>query len=149
MPHNASQQQRPTPTFKETFIAVGQDTLDKQREDRQLILSAAPLVTGLMVLGAIGYFLSPILTLIALILALIALWGKVVLTRQVSADINDMHIAQAAYKAGKQPVECLAFIQARSAQMLADNKVLSAYAKAHILELQQWAAAQEDSPASA
>lgn len=136
-------QHRQKPTFKETFVAVGQDTLDKKREDRQYILSTAPLVTGLMVIAAAGYFLSPIITLIALILALITLWGKMTLTRQVLKDITDMQAAQQAYTAGQQPAECLDFIQLRSEQMLKDIKVLSPFAKQQILELQQWAKQRE------
>ncbi|MDO4927841.1 MAG: hypothetical protein Q3976_02055 [Corynebacterium sp.] len=127
------------PSFRDVFVEVGQDTLDKQRDERQFVVSVTPLVTGLMVLGAAGYFLTPYLTIVLLVLALIALWGRWVLLRQVTGDIRDMKMAQAAFEQGKQPEECLEFIRLRSSQMLQDNKMLSTYGKEQVLVLQQWA----------
>lgn len=44
------------PTFKETFIQVGQRTLDKDRQNEGVfIVSVAPIVTGLMVVAALLY----------------------------------------------------------------------------------------------
>lgn len=128
-----------TPSFREVFREVGQETLDKNRVNTQVIVSVAPLVTGLMILGTIGYYLTPYITLIALLLALIALWGRWVLQKQALGDLRDMKLAQKSYSQGQQPEECVNFIRLRSTQMFQDNKMLSSCGKAQVESYQRWA----------
>ena len=127
------------PGFKETFIEVGQEYLNKNRNDKDLIMSVAPIVTGLMVIAALVYALSPIASIVALVVALVALWGRWVLTRQLRGDLHDMYAAKQAHAEGRQPAECAAFVQARATQILLDNKMLTAAAKKQVQELQSWA----------
>lgn len=127
------------PSFREVFVTVGQEELDKARPDRQVIVSVAPLLTGLLVVAAVLYYMSPYATLVTLCVALVVLWERWVLTRQATRDLEDMRRAKAAYERGQQPEECAEFIRLRSAQMLTDNKMLSATAQAEIQALQDWA----------
>lgn len=58
-------------------MKVGQRTLDKDRQEEGVyIVSVAPLVSGLMVLAALLYTVTQGWgTLVALVCALVALWG--------------------------------------------------------------------------
>ena len=76
------------PGFKDTFIAVGQQTLSKRRTD--YVYSVGVLVTGLMVLAGLLYFLTPIASIVALVCAIIVMWGRWIILRQVTKDLADM-----------------------------------------------------------
>lgn len=124
------------PSFKETFIAVGQRTLDKNRQEEGIyIVSVSAIVTGLMVVAALLYVLTKGWgTLVALVCALIVLWGRWMLQRQASKDFADMYTSVRGYKAtGKD--EYLEFIKLRGEQMLRDNKALNKQAKNEIAAL--------------
>ena len=123
------------PTFKETFIAVGQDEIDKNKEQRQIIKSVGGIVTGLMVIAAIAYTWFPIVSVIALVIAIIAMAGRQLLIKQAKQDFADLEQAAQALAKGIQPEECREFIRLRTAQMLADNKMLTDAAKARLREL--------------
>lgn len=124
------------PSFKETFVAVGQRTLDKDRQDEGIyIVSVAPIVTAFMVIAALLYVITHGWgTLIALVCALVALWGRWMLQRQAAKDFADMRTSVQGFKAtGKD--EYLEFIKLRGEQMLRDNKALTSSAKAEIHRL--------------
>lgn len=129
--------QRPAPSFKETFIAVGQETLSKERKD--YVYSVGKLVTGLMVLAGLLYLWTPVAAIVALVCAIIAMWGRWILTRQVTNDFMEMRAAQDGFNATKDP-DYLEFIRLRGEQMLEDNKALTPLAKAEIGDLMAWAA---------
>ncbi|MDO4686727.1 MAG: hypothetical protein Q4A92_09275 [Corynebacterium sp.] len=129
------------PSFKETFVAVAKQTMSAERED--YVYSVGKLVTGLMVLAGLLYLWTPTAAIVALVCALIAMWGRWLLTRQVTRDLAEMRAAQEGYQATRNP-EYLDFIQLRGTQMLADNKALTPLAKATIDELLQWAAARQE-----
>ena len=74
------------PGFKDTFIAVGQQTLSKRRTD--YVYSVGVLVTGLMVLAGLLYFLTPIASIVALVCAIIVMWGRWIILRQVTQDFR-------------------------------------------------------------
>ncbi|WP_083090923.1 MULTISPECIES: hypothetical protein [Rothia] len=132
------------PSFKETFVAVGQRTLDKDRRNEGVyIVSVAPIVTGLMVLAALLYaFTHGWGTLVALLCALIVLWGRWVLQRQAAKDFADMYTSQEGYRSTGKP-EYAEFIQLRAEQMLRDNKALTQAARAEVSSLLAWAQEQQ------
>lgn len=119
-------------SFKDTFIDVGQRELDKQKFDKQLVSSVGGIVTGLMALAGICYWFSPVTAIIPLVLAIVAMAGRQLLLSQVRRDFADLTRAAEAMAAGQQPEECAEFIRLRTAQMLADNKMLSPMAKAEL-----------------
>ena len=131
-------------SFKETFIEVGQRTIDKDRQDEGVyIVSVAPIVTGLMVVAALLYVITHGWgTLIALVCALIVLWGRWVLQRQATKDFADMYMSQDGYRKTKKP-EYVEFIRLRSEQMLRDNKALTKKARAEVQTLLEWARERE------
>ncbi|NKZ34606.1 hypothetical protein HF984_07505 [Rothia terrae] len=96
------------------------------------IVSVAPIVTALMVIAALLYVITHGWgTLIALVCALVVLWGRWVLQRQASKDFADMRMSVQGFKAtGKD--KYLEFIKLRGEQMLRDNKALTSSAKAEI-----------------
>lgn len=131
-------------SFKETFIEVGQRTLDKDRQQEGIyIVSVAPIVTGLMVVAALLYVWTHGWgTLIALVCALVALWGRWILQRQAAKDFADLRMSQEGFeKTGK--TEYLEFIRLRGEQMLRDNKALTSAARAEIAALLDWAGQRE------
>ncbi|MDO5076891.1 hypothetical protein [Corynebacterium sp.] len=132
-----STDKQPAPSFKETFIAVGQQTLSKQRQD--YVYSVGKLVTGLMVLAGVLYLWFPIAAVVALVCAIIAMWGRWILTRQVTRDLAEMRAAKTGYTTTGDP-DYARFIRLRGEQMLADNKALTPLAKAEIGDLIAWAA---------
>lgn len=121
------------PTFKETFIQVGQRTLDKDRQNEGVfIVSVAPIVTGLMVVAALLYvWTHGWVTLVALVCALIVMWGRWVLQRQAAKDFHDLYTSKEGFEKTGKP-EYLEFIRLRSEQMLRDNKALTSAAKAEV-----------------
>lgn len=87
-------------------MKVGQRTLDKDRQEEGVyIVSVAPIVSGLMVLAALLYTVTQGLwgTLVALVCALVALWGRWVLQRQATKDFTEMRASQREYKLTGQP----------------------------------------------
>lgn len=119
-------------SFKDTFIDVGQRELDKDKFNKQLVASVGGIVTGLMVLAGICYWFSPVTAIIPLVLAIVAMAGRQLLLSQVRKDFADLTRAAEAMAAGQQPEECAEFIRLRTAQMLADNKMLTPLAKAEL-----------------
>lgn len=126
-------------TFKSTFIEVGQRELDKNRQD--YVYSVGVLVTGLMVLAGVLYLVSDVAAIVALVCALVALWGRYVIKRQVMRDFAEMRSAREVVE--KQNVENAEeyreFVRLRGEQMLRDNKALTPLAKDEINELLAWA----------
>lgn len=128
------------PNFKETFISVGQQTLSKQRND--YVYSVGVLVTGLMVLAGLLYLISEVAAIVALVCAIIAMWGRWVINRQVVEDLRQMRASKSGYeKHGTK--EYLEFIRLRGQQMLRDNKALTPLAKNEITDLMEWAVSKE------
>lgn len=132
------------PSFKETFIQVGRRTLDKSRQDEGVyIVSVAPIVTALMVVAALLYVWTRGWgTLVALVCALIVMWGRWVLQRQAAKDFADLYMSQEGFKKTGKP-EYLEFIRLRSEQMLRDNKALTSAAKAEVRGLLEFAKKHE------
>ena len=132
------------PTFKETFIQVGQRTLDKDRQNEGVfIVSVAPIVTGLMVVAALLYVWTHGWgTLVALVCALIVMWGRWVLQRQAAKDFHDLYTSKECFEKTGKP-EYLEFIRLRSEQMLRDNKALTSAAKAEVRSLLAYAREKE------
>lgn len=133
-------------SFKETFVEVGQRTLDKNRQTEGVyIISVAPIVTGLMVIAILLYVITHGWgTLIALICALVVLWSRWVLQRQATKDFSEMYVSQEGYKKTKKP-EYVEFIRLRAEQMLRDNKALTKTARSKVENLLAWAQKQEAS----
>ncbi len=132
------------PTFKETFIQVGQRTLDKDRQNEGVfIVSVAHIVTGLMVVAALLYVWTHGWgTLVALVCALIVMWGRWVLQRQAAKDFHDLYTSKEGFEKTGKP-EYLEFIRLRSEQMLRDNKALTSAAKAEVRSLLAYAREKE------
>lgn len=130
-----------SPSFKEIFTQQGQEVLNKNKYEQQLTYSVAPLITGLMVLAGALYFLSPIASIVCLVLALIALWGRWVLDKQLRGDLLDMERARQLYQQDNNP-EYMEFVRLRSAQILEDNKVLSPFGRSKVIEAKDWATTQ-------
>lgn len=137
LPPGAESAERPT--FRDTFVSVGQATLDKNREQQQLIKPVAGIVTGLMVAAAVSYFFLPVASVVFLFAAIVALAGRWLLLRQVRNDLVDMQRAKKAHSRRQQPAECAEFVRLRSTQMLRDNKMLTSHATQQIKALQAWA----------
>lgn len=126
-------------TFKSTFIEVGQRELDKNRQD--YVYSVGVLVTGLMALAGVLYLVSDVAAIVALVCALVALWGRYVIKRQVLRDFAEMHSAREAveHRGVANADEYREFVRLRGEQMLRDNKALTPLAKSEINELLAWA----------
>ena len=58
-----------TPSFKDSFVAVGRETISKERND--YVYSVGVAVTALMVLAGAVYFWTPIASIVVLICAII------------------------------------------------------------------------------
>lgn len=125
-------------------MKFGQRTLDKDRQEEGIyIVSVAPIVSGLMVLAALLYTVTQGWgTLVALVCALVALWGRWVLLQQATKDFTEMHASQREYKLTGQP-EYPEFVRLRAQQMLRDNKALTRAARQEVQGLLAWAKAQE------
>lgn len=130
--------ERGRPGFKDTFVAVGRQELDKGRDQRSLVFSVAVPVTVLMAVAAIAYTWYPVVSVVALVCALILLWGKWMIGRQAAKDFAQMATAQEGFRATKDP-QYAEFVRLRGEQMLRDNKALTKYARAEIAELLAWA----------
>lgn len=125
-------------------MKVGQRTFDRDRQEEGIyIVSVAPIVSGLMVLAALLYTVTQGWgTLVALVCALVALWGRWVLLQQATKDFTEMHASQREYKLTGQP-EYPEFVRLRAQQMLRDNKALTRAARQEVQGLLAWAKAQE------
>lgn len=125
-------------------MKVGQRTLDKDRQEEGVyIVSVAPIVSGLMVLATLLYTVTQGWgTLVALVCALVVLWGRWVPQRQATKDFTEMRASQREYKLTGQP-EYPEFVRLRAQQMLRDNKALTRAARHEVQGLLAWAKAQE------
>ncbi|AHI21628.1 hypothetical protein [Corynebacterium vitaeruminis] len=128
-----------TPSFKDSFVAVGRETISKERND--YVYSVGVAVTALMVLAGAVYFWTPIASIVVLICAIILMWGRHMILRQVMTDMNQMRASKNLYPKDKNP-EYLQFIELRAQQMLRDNRALTPLAKQEISQLLDWARAQ-------
>ena len=96
------------------------------------IKNSSLLVTSLFIIGGILYKITGGYgTIIALSVALIVMIGQKLLIDQANGDFRDMYFSRDMYLKTDN-VEYLEFIEARSSQMLRDNKVLSEKAKREI-----------------
>lgn len=125
---------RSTPTFKETFVAVGQEQLDRNRSRRADVVSVGIPVTVLVVLGGVAYTWLPWATVAALVLAVLLLGARGVLARQTARGIAEM---QAALQQHQQSgnTEYLRLARLRGEQMLRENKALTAHGRRRIQHL--------------
>lgn len=105
------------------------------------VKNSSPLVTALLVIAGLLWYVSQYASIIALVLALFVLMGQKMLLAQANKDFHEMYVAKAQFENTKNS-DYLKYIQLRSEQMLRDNKVLSAKAKREIDALQHFVAAQ-------
>ena len=100
------------------------------------VKNSSPLVTALLIIAGLLWYLSQYAAIVALVLALFVLMGQKMLLAQANKDFNEMYAAKAQFETTKNS-DYLKYIQLRSEQMLRDNKVLSDKAKREIVELQK------------
>ena len=99
------------------------------------IKNSSNLVTALFVLAGILYYpTNGYGAVIALIAALIVLIGQKMLIAQTNKDFTEMQLAEKQFQE-TQNSDYLRFIEARSTQMLRDNKVLSEKGKKELERL--------------
>lgn len=129
-------------TFKETFIEVGRRSLAPENKQRQdYVYSVGIPVTALMVLAGALYYWTPMASIVVLSCAIILMWGRWVILRQVTTDLSQMRASKQMFKKERNK-DYLQFIQLRGEQMLRDNKALTPLAKQEISELIEWASQQ-------
>ncbi|MCF0231503.1 MAG: hypothetical protein HUJ63_04380 [Enterococcus sp.] len=104
------------------------------------VKNSSPLVTALLVIAGLLWYVSQYASIIALVLALFVLMGQKMLLAQANKDFREMYVAKAQFES-TQNGDYLKYIQLRSEQVLRDNKVLSAKAKREIDALQQFVVA--------
>ena len=126
------------PSFRETFVAVGQQTLDKSRYDSAPVVSVAVAVTVLMVLAAVAYTWLPWLSVTLLVCAVVLLWGRWMILRQVTRDLAQMESARESYVATGNP-EYPEFVRLRAEQMLRDNRALTTAGRRAVRDHLGWA----------
>lgn len=106
------------------------------------IKNSSRLVTGLFVVAGVSYYFSKdyggYVAIIALVIALMVMFGQKLMISQIRKDLADMHHAKAMFEQ-TQNADYLQFIALRSQQILTDNKVLTERAKAEIQQLQAFA----------
>ena len=99
------------------------------------IKNSSNLVTALFILAGILYYpTNGYGAVIALIAALIVLIGQKMLIAQTHKDFTEMQLAEKQFQE-TQNSDYLRFIEARAAQMLRDNKVLSEKGKKELERL--------------
>lgn len=99
------------------------------------IKNSSNLVTALFVLAGILYYpTNGYGAVIALIAALIVLIGQKMLIAQTNKDFTEMQLAEKQFQE-TQNSDYLRFIEARTTQMLRDNKVLSEKGKKELERL--------------
>lgn len=125
-------------SFMETLREVGGKELDPRRHESDLVVSVAGVVTGLMIAAIAVYKWFPVVSVVFLVCALIALWGRWVIRRQVLRDVADLATAKEGFAATGQE-EYREFVRLRSQQMLTDNKTLTAYGRSVVQDYAQWA----------
>lgn len=96
------------------------------------------LVTGLMVLGGVLYLLSPWALAACLGVAIAAMIGRRMLEHQAIGDFSDLAEAKKQYNRTRNS-EYLDFVEARSSQMLRDNKALRPQSKKAVTDYLEWA----------
>lgn len=129
-------------TFKETFIEVGRRSLAPENKQRQdYVYSVGIPVTALMVLAGALYYWTPMASIVVLSCAIILMWGRWVILRQVTTDLSQMRASKQMFRKERNK-DYLQFIQLRGEQMLRDNKALTPLAKQEITELIEWASQQ-------
>ncbi|PVX39284.1 hypothetical protein C8D76_106106 [Pasteurella langaaensis DSM 22999] len=104
------------------------------------VKNSSPLVTALLLIAGLLWYLSQYATIVVLLFALFVLVGQKMLLAQANKDFREMYLSKQQF-IQTQNQDYLRYIQARSEQMLRDNKVLSDKAKREIAELQQFVAA--------
>ena len=104
------------------------------------VKNSSPLVTALLVIAGLLWYLSQYAAIVALVLALFVLMGQKMLLAQANKDFQEMYASKSQFEQ-TQNQDYLRYIQARSEQMLRDNKVLSDKAKREIAALQEFVAA--------
>lgn len=103
------------------------------------VKNSSPLVTALLVIAGLLWYVSQYASIVALVLALFVLMGQKMLLAQANKDFNEMYAAKAQFEHTKNG-DYLKYIQLRSEQMLRENKVLSDKAKREIAQLQKFVA---------
>lgn len=99
------------------------------------IKNSSRFVTALLIIaGLLHYPTGGYGSIIALALAIFVLMGQKMLLSQANRDFAEMYMAKKQFEQ-TQNMDYLRYIDARSAQMLKDNKVLSDKAKQEIAEL--------------
>ncbi|OAX53058.1 hypothetical protein A5N15_12165 [Rothia kristinae] len=78
-------------------------------------------VTVLMVLAAVAYTWLPWLSVTLLVCAVVLLWGRWMILRQVTRDLAQMSSARESFAATGNP-EYSEFVRLRAEQMLRDNR---------------------------
>lgn len=96
------------------------------------------LVTGLMVLGGVFYLVTPWVMVVCLAVAIMSMLGRRMLERQATGDFSDLAEAKKQYNRTHNG-EYLDFVEARSKQMLRDNKALRPESKKVVSEYLDWA----------
>lgn len=102
------------------------------------IKNSSRFVTALLIIaGLLHYPTEGYGSIIVLTLAIFVLMGQKMLLSQANRDFTEMYVAKKQYEE-TQNADYLRYIDARSAQMLKDNKVLSDKAKNEIAELRRF-----------
>lgn len=104
------------------------------------IKNSSRFITALFILaGVLHYPTNGYGSVIVLGFAVFVLMGQKLLLSQANKDFKEMYLAKAQFEQS-QNMDYLRYIQARSSQMLKDNKVLSDKAKREIEQLQAFVA---------
>ncbi|MDG2917055.1 hypothetical protein P7M46_03380 [Bisgaard Taxon 10/6] len=103
------------------------------------VKNSSPLVTALLIIAGLLWYVTQYGSIIALVLALFVLMGQKMLLAQANKDFREMYLSQQQFEKTRN-ADYLRYIRARSEQMLRDNKVLSDKAKREIAQLQAYAA---------
>lgn len=124
-----------TPKALRNVVTATKKFLDPQR-DKPVghVYGSAKIVTALLVVACVLYPLTGGWgSLVALVLAIFVLLGRRLLENQAAGDFSDLAEARRQFsRTGNK--EYLAFMKARCAQMLNDNKVLTPESKATLHE---------------
>ncbi|ABR73667.1 hypothetical protein CBG46_03895 [Actinobacillus succinogenes] len=103
------------------------------------VKNSSPLVTALLIIAGLLWYVTQYGSIIALVLALFVLMGQKMLLAQANKDFHEMYLSRQQFETTQNP-DYLRYIRARSEQMLRDNKVLSDKAKREIAKLQAYVA---------
>ncbi|WP_386688759.1 hypothetical protein [Lonepinella sp. MS14437] len=102
------------------------------------IKNSSKFITALFILAGILYYPTHGYgSVIVLGFAIFVLLGQKILLSQANKDFREMYMAKQQFEQTKNP-DYLHYIEARSAQMLRDNKVLSDKAKKEIAMLRDY-----------